>query len=606
MKQAKRILGLLLALLLVVGSVGCGAKPEQAPAAQSTPEAPSADAPAAEQTEPGSTAVLDDVPGDEFDNAMLGRSAAVSSYSAITSQVGIDILEAGGNAVDAAVATIFAVGVCEPHHSGIGGCGLMTVYLADTDTYTTIEFMEALPLNYDGTYTKAKDNQTARGAAVPGQVAGLLYALEKYGTMTPAEVLAPAIKLAREGFPLDSVVTGAMNDSVPLFLKDGYEYMKQLYTYMGTGIPYSDGDIFVNEDLANTLQAIADGGADAFYKGEIAEKLVAGLQANGSWITMKDFASYQPKERIPVSTEYYGYNIVGVSYPTAGGVWELESLNIMEAMDIAQYKQGSADYWRVFNEAVRIGALDAYTYFGNVDKYNLPVDTLVSQNYADERAGMISLDSCIEAVPTSDLGDKDAWGLTGDNSLDENTSTTHIAVIDASGNIVSSTNTVGYSFGCNFAVEGTGFCLNNHMLNNRNVEPGEHIKSSMSPTIVTRDGKPIMAVGSPGSRVIPCAIMSVINNTLLYGMSVQEAINAERCFILSYNGNKPLTTLTAETGRMGSSLIRQLELYGYSFEENVNDYDAKLGGIAAIYIDPDTGMISAGGDPRRNYAGLAY
>ena len=541
--------------------------------------------------------------GDEFGNGAIGENAAVSSFSAITSQVGIDIMAAGGNAIDAAVAVAFAVGVCEPHHSGIGGSGLMTIYLADSDTYTTIEYMEAVPYNYDGTYTKANDNESARGAAVPGQVAGLLYTLEKYGTMTPSEVLAPSIELARYGFELDSVVSTAMADNYEKFMQPGNEYLMELYT--DDGFPYSTGDLYINEDLADTLEAIAEGGADAFYKGEIAEKLVADMQAHGSWITMEDMAAYQPVEREPVMTDYYGYDIVACNYPTAGGIWELESLNIMEAMDISQYEQGSDEYWRVFNEAIRIGALDAYTYFGDVDQYNVPTDTLTSQAYADARASLINLDSCLVTVPESDLGDTESWGLTEDNSLDEHTSTTHIAVADSSGNIVSTTNTVGYSFGCLYAPEGLGFILNNHMLNHKNVEPGGHIKSSMSPTIVTKDGRPVMAVGSPGSRVIPCAIMSVINNVLLYDMDVQEAINAPRCFILSYDGNAPLLELSAETMRMDSVLIRRLEIFGYSFEE-VGSYSLTMGGIAAVYIDNDTGLIYAGADPRRGYQALAY
>lgn len=591
MKQFTKLISLLLVLCIAFSLSACGAKDE----------------PAETQTEPEVSAepeVTGAMQGDEFGNGAVGTGGAVSSFSEITSRVGTEILAAGGNAVDAAVATVFAVGVCEPHHSGIGGSGLMTIYLADSDTYTTIEYMEAVPLAYDGTYKKANDNTTARGAAVPGQVAGLLYALEKYGTMTPAEVLAPSIKLSREGFPLDFVVAGAIADAYPTFIEPGYEYQLGLYTW--EGIPYSAGDTFINEDLAHTLELIAQQGRDGFYKGEVAEKLVAGLQAGGNWITMEDLEAYQPNEREPVSTDYYGYTVVANPYPTAGGIWELESLNIMEALDIAQYEQGSPDYWKVFNEAIRIGALDAYYYFGDQDKYDLPIQELTSQEYADARATLVDMGGCLNKIPKSDLGDPKNYGILEEASLDEATSTTHISVVDGSGNIVSSTNTVGYSFGCTVAVEGLGFCLNNHMLNNRNVQPGGHVKSSMSPTIVTKEGKPIMAVGSPGSKVIPCAVMSVINNTLLYGMTIQEAINAYRCFILSYDGNNPLTELTAETDRMEPALIRQLEIFGYSFAEGIGDYNMKCGGVAAIYIDPTDGLIYAGGDPRRGYMAVAF
>lgn len=587
MKKTIRVLSLLLAICVALSCAACGAK---------SPDPTG-------QTEGTATAPTElSMRGDEFGNGATGKNAAVSSFSDITSQVGIDILEAGGNAVDAAVATIFAVGVCEPHHSGIGGSGLMTIYLADTDSFTTIEYMEAVPLaTYDGYYT-SEDKSKPVAAAVPGQVDGLLYALEKYGTMTPAQVLAPAIKLAKEGFVLDSVVSGAIADSYNIFMEDGYEYLRKLFT--DEGIPYSAGDLFVNEDLAYTLQQIADHGRDGFYAGDVAQKLVEGLNAAGNCISLDDLAAYHCKERAPVSTQYYGYDVVCCSYPTAGGIWELESLNIMEALDIKSHEQGSLEYWKIFNEAVRIGALDSYTYFGDQDRYQLPTDTLTSQEYANERAKMFDMNGCIMNVPKSDLGDAIEIGEVG--TTDTGTATTHIAAVDKSGNIVSSTNTVGYSFGCLYAAEGLGFCLNNHMLNSRGVAPGSHLKSSMSPTIVTKDGKPVMAVGSPGSRVIPPAIMSVINNTLLYDMTVQEAINAPRCFILDYSGNKPLTTLTAETERLDSALIRQLELFGYSFEEGIGKYNQKLGGIAAIYLDPNDGIIYAGGDHRRDYKALAY
>lgn len=605
MNKIRKLLSLLLAAMMLLSLAACGnqtaAPATEAPASEPSPAEPAVTEPAPEAVETPEPLTMR---GDEFGNGAIGEHGAVSSFSAATSQVGIDILAAGGNAVDAAVATIFAVGVCEPHHSGIGGSGLMTIYLADTDEYTTIEYMEALPLKYDGTYRKVNDNDNARGAAVPGQVAGLLYALEKYGTMTPAQVLEPAIRLAREGFELDFVVAGAIADAYATFAQPGYEYLLELFTDFG--IPYSAGDLFINEDLANTLEIIADKGADGFYTGEVAEKLVAGLQAGGNWITMEDLASYKPVERKPVVTDYYGYQVVACPYPTAGGIWELESLNIMESMDIAQYEQGSPEYWEVFNEAVRVGAYDAYYYFGDQDKYELPIAALISQEYADERAALLGLDGCIVKVPDSNLGDPNNYGIKESTSVDEGTSTTHIAVMDASGNVVSSTNTVGYSFGCLTAVEGLGFVLNNHMLNNKNVEPGGHIKSSMSPTIVTKDGSPVMAVGSPGSRVIPCAVMSVINNVLLYDMTVQEAINAPRCFILDYDGNKPLTSLTAETGRLSSALIRRLEIFGYDFTEGVSDYDMKCGGVAAIYVNPDDGLIYAGGDHRREYQALAY
>ena len=615
MKKSLKFLCLILAFVMTVSMAGCG----DTASSQATEDSQATDA--SEVTEP--THVIE---GDEFDNADVGSNGAVSSYSEITSQVGIDILKAGGNAVDAAVATIFAVGVCEPHHSGIGGSGLMTIYLADEDRYTTISYLETIPANVTSDYyNKAEYVKTARCAGVPGQVRGLAYALEKYGTMTLAEVLEPAIKLARDGFILDSVAAGAIADGYNAFNKEGYEYLFELFT--NDGFPYSAGDLYKNEDLANTLQTIADEGADAFYTGSIAEKIVAGMEEAGAAISMEDLAAYQPREYDPITTSYYGYEIVSVPNPSVGGTLVIGALNIMEELDIAQYEVGSVEYWKVFNESIRFSNMDAYTYAGDPVFYNMPVEILISKAHASERAEMFSMDACVFPVPASDLEyskvgeesaqtDTDATTQDADANIDEGGCTTHIAVWDASGNVVSSTNTVGFSWGCYYATPGLGFVYNSH-LNNVSwtnssspdyfADAGKMVRSTMSPTIVAKDGTPVLAVGTPGSTVIPPAVCSVINNVLLYGMNVQEAINYVRAFAIDRDTtNGPLTDITAESGRMDQSIIRQLEVYGYSFIDGINDYAQVCGGIAAIYRDPETGTLTAGGDPRRDYKGLCY
>ena len=608
MKHMKKLLAYLLALMMVLSLAACT---EKAPSTEGSTETENTTVESTEETteENSEEEPLSPMRGDEFGNGAVGKYGAVSSFDELTSSIGLEILKQGGNAVDAAVATIFAVGAVEMHHSGIGGSGLMTIYLAEKNEYVTIDYLETVAAHatkelYSGDYEK-----TAINAGIPSQVAGLCLALEKYGTMSIGEVLAPVIKICREGFEIEEVVTGAMNDGYKVFTRPGYEYLLELFTF--DGIPYSTGDIFVNNDLADTLQVIADKGADGFYKGELAERMVESMRADGAVVTLEDFANYKAVIREPVVTDYYGYQVVSVPNPTSGGTWLCEALNIMEALDIKQYPVGSLEYIKVFDEAIRIAGTDAYTYAGDPAFTNLPTYEIVKQEFADKRAQLFNMDTCLTLVP------KDKSFEVTDATIDvpASSDTTHISVIDKWGNIVSSTNTVGLSWGCYHAPKGLGFVLNSHGSNmNFNdpsspdyFKPGKRVHSSMAPTIVVKDGKPVMAVGSPGSLVIPPAIASVINNTILYDMTIQEAINFPRYFTISRTSAKGfLTDITMESGRIDSKIGRKLELFGYQRVEGINDYAEVMGGIAAIYIDPETGLIYGGGDPRRNYKALAY
>lgn len=591
-----RSLGLFLALIMVFSMVGCGAT--------STPAASSvASSSAVEPT-------VETMEGDEFGNGAIGAHGAVSSYDEYSSQIGLDILKAGGNAVDAAVATAFAIGVVEPHHSGIGGCGMMTIYLKELNKYIVIDYMETTPAGITpGWYNPETDSNTAKNAAIPGQVYGLLSALEEYGTMSREEVMAPAIALARDGFTMDSIVSAAIADSFDLFSAEGNEYL--LKTYSNEGLPYSAGETFKNPDLADTLQKIADGGIEEFYEGELAQTIVDGLQKGGSLITMEDMAAYKSEEREPISTDYYGYDVVTVPPPSNGGDWLLEMLNIMEEEDIASLDVNSPEYLYAFNEACRIGLTDTYSYIGDPAFFDLPTEEMISQDFAKERATLIKNDGTIlEEIPESNLT---VTKLDVGNTA-ESKNTSHIAVIDDFGNIVSTTNTIGNGWGCKFMVEGTGFFFNSHIgnLNHTDPEspdyimPGKRVRSTISPTIVLKDGEPVMAVGSPGSLSIPPAIAAVINNTLLYDMNVQQAINLPRAFAISRSKGKVTNTLTAETGRFDAETLSALEGYGYVFKDGVSDYDMATGGIAAIYLNKEDGKFYAGADPRREYKALAY
>ncbi|MDR7870244.1 MAG: gamma-glutamyltransferase [Tissierellaceae bacterium] len=543
--------------------------------------------------------------GDEFDNGAIGENGGVSSSSEYSSQIGIDILKAGGNAVDAAVATAFAIGLVEPNLSGIGGCGMMNVYLKDTNEYIILEYMETVPNAVEpGWFNKDTDGTTAKNAAVPSQVHGLLTALEKYGTMSREEVMAPAIKLAREGFKMDSRLAGAVADNYDFFSQPGNEYLLELYT--NDGIPYSEGDLFKNEDLANSLQAISDGGIEEFYEGDLAKTIVEGLQAGGSLITMEDMANYETAIREPIKTTYHGYEVITVPPPSNGGDWLLETLNILENYDLKSMGFNSPEYLFTFGEATRLGLVDSYAFIGDPAFYNLPIDQMVSKEYAKERVALMPTDKVLEQPPAGDLPVEKL-----DPTGEESKHTSHIAVIDEYGNIVSTTNTLGLGWGCKFAVPGTGFFYNSHISNLEHnpeksdspdyVMPGKRVRSTISPTLVLKDGEPIMAIGSPGSLAIPPAIVAVLNNVLLFDMNIQQAINAPRALAIDRFG----ATMTIEDGRFDEATIKALEEYGYTIK-GVGEYSSSVGGIAAIYLDREAGVFYAGADPRRNYKALAY
>ncbi len=555
------------------------------------------------------TQALPPMAGDEFGEGAVGLQGGVSSFSEETSRVGIDILKAGGNAVDAAVAMAFAAGVVEPQHSGIGGCGMMTIYMKENDEYITLEYLETTPAaQVPGLFQKNTDSQTAKNAAVPGQVCGLLSALEKYGTMAPARVLAPAIRLAREGFELDPIVADAIANHFESFRAEGKEYELSLVTDE-LGLPYTAGDLYVNPDLADTLERIAENGIAEFYTGRTAERLTESLQDGGSVMTMEDLASYTAIQRDPIVTRYYGYDVVTAPPPSMGGDWLLEMLNILEYRDIASRTQGSVEYWRLFNEANRICMSDTFACAGDPAFFDLPVKRMISKEYAAERAGLIGETGTVEVIPECDL---QAERIA--RAAPENANTTHIAVIDCFGNIVSATETIGNTWGCKTAAKGLGFWLNSHISNMNHTDPesadyvmpGKRVRSTISPTIVVKDGTPVMAVGSPGSLVIPPAIACVINNVLLYGMDLQEAINAPRalCINLDESGCAGLD-MTAESGRIDPAVMEGLKGIGYLPKENIGDYDLSLGGVAAIYRD-ENGVLYAGADHRRTYKALAY
>ena len=540
--------------------------------------------------------------GDIFNNGAIGKQGGVSSANVLSSQVGIDILKAGGNAVDATVATAFAVGVVEPWLSGIGGCGMTTLFLKDTNEFVILDYMETVPMEVKpGWFTPIVDKDTAKNVAVPGQVHGLLTALEEYGTMSREEVMKPAIDLARNGFEMydrlyESIVENfdsiSQNPGSKIYLKDG--------------LPIEIGETVVNTDLANTLESISKGGIEEFYTGETAKKIVDGLQSGGSLITMEDMSAYTSVEREPLRTTYHGLEIIVPPPPSHGGDWLIEMLNILENYDLKAMGLNSSEYLFTFNEANRLSLADSYAYIGDPAFYDLPMEEITSKEYAKERVKVMPTEKVWEDPPIGDLPVKKLEPTAPDSK-----STTHIAVIDKDGNIVSSTNTVGIFWGSKTIVDGLGFYFNSHIENLEHdpaksessdfVMPGKRVRTTIAPTLILKDGEPIMSIGTPGGRAIPPAIAAVINNVFLFDMNIQEAINTPRALAIDRFSPK----LSIEVPMFEKSVVDDLEAYGYIIDD-LGEYSLTVGGVSAIYLDRENSIFYAGGDPRRGYKALAY
>ena len=532
---------------------------------------------------------------DQFGNSAVGYDAAVVCADPASAQAGLEIMKAGGNAVDAAVAVAFCVGVTEPAMSGIGGSGIMNLYLAEARKCTSLEYMETLPAAITPGWYSSADSRTAKNAAVPSAVMGLLTALEQYGTKSRQEVMAPAIRLAREGF----AVSARLSQLISANLKYFSEEAKAVYTR--DGAPWQEGEIMTNPALADTLQAIADGGIEAFYKGALAEKMTADLQKAGSLMAMSDLAAYTAAERDTISTSYHGYEVVTVSAPAQGGYWLLEALNLMELVQPEQYEFNSPEYLFLFNECSRLAREDAYTFLGDPAFVSLPIDQLISKEYAARRAALIDTEAPLRVrfgFPKSDL------------TVEESKHTTHIVVTDPQGNTVSMTNTLGNHWGCKFYAPGLGFFYNSHVSNMNHkdpaspdyIAPGKRVRTTIAPTIVLKEGKPWMALGSPGSLAIPPAVAATLNNVILYGMELQEAINQPRALGTTRAEGKS-HQLSIENDLFSAELLQELKVMGYTFDQ-LGGMDPTVGGIAALIREGD--FVIAAGDPRRQFASAAY
>lgn len=451
---------------------------------------------------------------------------SASKYEA--AEVGAEILKKGGNAVDAAVAMGFALSVTEPFTSGPGGGGMATIRRADGEA-VFVDFREKAPAavsdrlfrKADGTVDRDAFSSGGLACCVPGDVAGLLYMLEHYGTMERQAVLEPAIRIASEGFVVSPYCAGAIADAYELAVR--FPEMQKIYWDKNRGKPYQAGDILVNPDLARALQKIAEEGAAGFYTGEIAEAIVGCVGRYGGMISRKDLERCRPEILRPVVGNYRGYPILSAPPPSSGGSTMIEILNILEQFDVGAMEINSAQYVHLFTEAFKLGYADRARYLADPDFVKVPLAELTDKVFAAGRAAKIDLNTAQE------YGHGDPFGT-------EHTDTTHYSVADADGNCVSVTKTINGYFGSGVMVDGWGFVMNNSMedfspkpRSVNCVEAGKKPLSSMSPTVVLhRDGTPFMVLGSPGGSRIFATVLQVISRVIDHRMGLHDALCVPR------------------------------------------------------------------------------
>ncbi len=530
-----------------------------------------------------------DAAADSTPEKQRGMVVAVSPPGA---DVGRDILRKGGNAVDAAVATAFAMAVTYPAAGNIGGGGFMLIYPpGGKGGPVVIDYREKAPAAAHKTmYTKKDTWYCAKAVGVPGTVRGLALAHEKFGKLKWKEVVAPAVRLADEGFFIDDALASSLN-----WIVGGSEEFPELRRVLGKNgeANWKAGDRLVQKDLAATLRRIADKGADGFYKGEVADLLVAEMKRSKGIITTKDLAEYEAKARQPIHGTYRGYDVYGPPPPSSGGTCLIEMLNILENFDLRKRDRFSPETLHLMIEAMRRAYCDRARYLGDADFVEIPA-FLTSKDHARKLSQSIDPR---KATKSEELA-KDI-PLKG-----EGDSTTHFSVLDSDGMAVANTYTLERSYGSRIVVKGAGFVLNNEMMDfnwfpgettrdgtigtePNQVAPGKRMLSSQTPTIVAKDGKVVLVTGSPGSRTIINTVLCVIVNTIDFDMNIQAAVDAPRL----HHPWFPDKASFEGVGRYGDA-VKRLEAMGHSVR------GTRQGDAHSIALDRRTGKYVGAADHR--------
>ncbi len=530
----------------------------------------------------------------------------VGSAEEHASQAGIDVLKRGGNAIDAAVAVGFALAVTHPQAGNIGGGGFMVIRFADGKS-TTVDYRETAPakatrdmfLDANGNPVTERSLIGPLAAGVPGSVAGLTYVQKKYGKLPLAQVMAPAVDLAENGFSVSDALERALGHDRKLL--DHFPESVRVFTKNGKD--YVSGDRLVQKDLAKTLRLIADKGADGFYRGPIADLIEAEMTRSGGLIHKSDLAAYKAVERPAITGTYRGYDIIAMPPPSSGGIALIQTLNILEGFPLKDDGPGSSKTIHLMAEAERRVYADRSEWLGDPDFFKVPVKGLIAKPYAEALRKTIDPN---KATPSA--------AVKPGKPLDfESTQTTHYSVIDADGTTVTTTTTLNGYFGNGQTVSGAGFLLNNEMDDfsvkpgvpnmfgmvggvANAIEPGKRMLSSMTPTIIVKDNKPFLVVGSPGGSRIITTVLQVIVNVIDHGMNVQEAVDAPR-----FHHQWLPDYIRLEKQGFPKDVVAALEAMGHTVKAEGN-----MGDVQAIWIDPATNVRYGASDPRADGRTLGY
>ena len=571
------VLRMLLAALLLLAFPACEATQE---AASATP------------------AVLVDGPGPQH-----ASNGMVASVNAIASRVGAEVLRAGGNAVDAAIATGFALAVVHPSAGNIGGGGFMVIRFPDGRS-TALDFREKAPLaahaemflDENGEYSSQIHHNSHLAVGVPGTVAGFAMAHEKYGSGQWADLMNPAIQLADEGFELSEALAGSINRT----LRSMERYPASVAKFSRDGEPYGVGEVWQQPDLARSLERIRDQGRDGFYLGETARLIAEEMVRGGGMITEEDLARYQPQDRTPIRGTFRGYDIISMPPPSSGGTALVEMLNILEGFDLAASGHNSAPYVHHLAEAMRRAFRDRAQYMADSDFADPPLERLTSKSYAEVLRAEINPALASVSAPS-------------DIQLPyESLETTHYSVVDADGMAVAVTYTLEAGYGSNIVVPGGGFLLNNEMgdfngqpglTNERGLigtepnlaRPEQRMLSSMTPTILAKDGKLVAVVGSPGGRTIINSVLQVVLNITEFGMNIHEAVSAKR-----FHHQWLPDALRIEADGVTPETVASLEAMGHTVS-----MAGSQGSTPSVFMDPETGELIGAPDPRDRDGGAA-
>ena len=591
----------------------------------------------------------------------IGENGVVAAANPYAAKAGIDILKAGGNAFEAAVAVSFALGVVEPHASGVGGGGILVGFNAKKGEFVSYNFREFVPAA--GTAAAFQQASTAMGSTdptyslehgatasgVPTQVAGLLGILEEEGgNLTRQQVMAPAIDYAENGVIITPELGNTIKDNYQTIMKESPD---EAYNVFDDGIePLKAGDLLIQTNYANTLKKISNQGLDGFYKGDVAQAILDVQTENGGFITQEDLdraASMYPIKATPVQGNYRGYDIVSSTTPSSGGTILVEALNMLEHYgDVSKLEHNSAEYIHVVSTAMQLAYGDKRKYIADTKFEEVPLSGLLSKDYAADR-----WDECFDpdsaflhksshAYGGSSISNVNPWDycteenvvVADNNPLNEDTSehysTTAFSVCDKDGNIVSITQTINHFFGNSFIPKGTGFFMNGQLssfsltsTSAAYVKPYKQPVSHIMPTIILKDGDPWATLGSPGSMRIPSAVLLTVLNLIDFGMDIQTAIETPRFYSYAVSSNDPTNTGGAVIyddsegvdkkwieveGAIPESVCDKLEEKNYYVQRHSDDISLYFGGVHGITFDAIAGKMHGGADTRRDGKALGY